>query len=106
MKKITSFAVFIFYIFSAVAQKNISIIPQPVKLTVNEGNFVLPVHITISADNDPGLKQAITDLTNRLSIPTGYSVTMNNSSSATIHLGLNQHPNSEIGDEGYQLTVA
>jgi hexosaminidase len=105
MKKLTLFAVLLFCLLSAIAQNNISIIPQPVKLTVNTGNFILPAHITISADNNPGLKTAIAELTNRLSIPTGYTVSMNNSNSATIHLSLNKQVISEIGDEGYRLTV-
>ncbi|HEY4965428.1 MAG TPA: family 20 glycosylhydrolase [Puia sp.] len=105
MKKITLLGTFLFSLLAAFTQNNISIIPQPVTLTVNMGNFILPSHITISADNNPGLKQALADLTSRLSVPTGYSVSMSNSSSATIRLSLNQKANPEIGNEGYQLTV-
>jgi hexosaminidase len=105
MKKITLFGIFLFSLLGVFAQNNISIIPQPVKMTANSGYFVLPSHITISADNNPGLKQGLADLTSRLSIPTGYTVSLNNSSSSTIRLSLNKNADPEIGNEGYQLTV-
>ena len=87
------------------AQENVSIIPQPVKLTLNTGHFILPSNILISADKNPELKQAIAGLTNRLTVPTGYHVTVNNSGSANIRISMNKTADPEIGSEGYQLTV-
>ena len=72
MKKIFLLAVILSSVVTAFSQNEISIIPEPAKLTRNEGRFVLPSKISIGADQDPGLKQAIADLTARLTIPTGY----------------------------------
>ena len=84
MKKIFVSGLFLIFLSPAFAQNNISIIPQPVKLSVNSGHFVLPSDISIHAEGNPGLKQALADLTSSLSIPTGYHVSMSNSSSAVI----------------------
>ena len=105
MKKIIFLAAILFSLLTAFSQTDISIIPEPVKLTRNEGKFVLPSKISISADQNPGLKQAIADLTVRLTIPTGYHVDVSNSHSATISLRLNKDAVPELGNEGYQLIV-
>jgi hexosaminidase len=105
MKKTILLTAILFTLLTAFTQNNISIIPEPVKLTRNEGRFVLPSDISISADKDPGLKQALADLTARLTIPTGYHVAMSKSSSATITISLNNNVHAELGNEGYQLSV-
>jgi len=105
MKKIIFLAAILFSLLTAFSQTDISIIPEPVKLTRNEGKFVLPSKISISADQNPGLKQAIADLTVRLTIPTGYHVDVSNSHSATISLRLNKDAVPELGNEGYELIV-
>jgi hexosaminidase len=105
MKKIIFLAAILFSLLTAFSQNDISIIPEPVKLTRNEGKFVLPSKISISADQNPGLKQAIADLTVRLTIPTGYHVDVSNSHSATISLRLNKDAVPELGNEGYELIV-
>lgn len=105
MKKTILLTAILFCLQTAFTQNNISIIPEPVKLTRNEGRFVLPSNISISADKDPGLKQALADLTARLTIPTGYHVAMSKSSSATITISLNNNVHAELGNEGYQLSV-
>ena len=89
MKQISIFIVFILFLQRAFAQGNISIIPEPVKIVKNSGQFLLPSTITISSLENPELKTAITDLTERLTIPTGYHVSATNSGSATIKLNLN-----------------
>ena len=105
MKKIIFLAVMLPSLLTAFSQNDFAIIPEPVKLTRNDGKFVLPSAISIDADQDPGLKQAIADLTSRLTIPTGYHVVLSNSHSATISMHLNKNPMSELGSEGYQLHV-
>jgi hexosaminidase len=105
MKQITLLLACFFLSLFSFAQDNISIIPQPVKLIKNEGNFILPATIRISADENPGLKQALADLTNQLMISTGYPVSMSNSGSAVIRINLNKTPDPELGNEGYQLLV-
>jgi hexosaminidase len=105
MKKIIFLAAMLPSLLTAFSQNDISIIPEPVKLTRNEGRLVLPSNISIDADQDPGLKQAIADLTARLSVSTGYHVAMNNSHSATISMHLNKNPMEQLGSEGYELHV-
>ena len=105
MKKIIYPAAMLLGLLTAFSQNDISIIPEPVRLTRNEGKFVLPSNILIDADQDPGLKQAIADLTTRLTTPTGYKVVLSNNHSATISMHLNKSPMVELGNEGYQLHV-
>ena len=105
MKQVLLLLTGLFSLYSVFAQENISIIPQPVKLTRNAGYFMLPSKISISADKNPELKQALADLTNRLTIPTGYHAEVSNSSSAVIRISLNKNADPELGNEGYQLSV-
>ena len=106
MKKIVTLLSSVFILLNGFAQENISIIPVPVKINKNQGHFILPSVITISADENQGLKTALADLTERLTIPTGYHATMTNAGSAVIHIILNKSANQELGNEGYQLTVS
>jgi hexosaminidase len=105
MKKIILLATPLLSLFTAFTQTNIAIIPEPVKMVRNAGDFVLPKNISISAGQDPGLKQALADLTSRLTIPTGYRIALHTSSSATISIILNKNADSELGAEGYRLNV-
>jgi len=105
MKKLILSLVIFFSLLKGFAQDKIPIIPQPVQITRNDGNFILPSNITISAGDNPGLKQSIADLTDRLSVPTGYHVSVNKNGSGTIHINLNKNPDPEIGNEGYKLSV-
>ena len=105
MKQITLLLASLFSLFTGFTQDNISIIPQPVKLVKNEGHFTLPANISISSDENPELKTAIADLTERLSLPTGFHVQLTKGNSATIRIVLNKTPDPQIGGEGYQLLV-
>lgn len=102
--------IMVFFVLSvwlaAFSQENISIIPEPVKLVKSQGHFVLPANITISAPENPDLKTALADLIERLTIPTGYHITISNTGSATIKINLNKTPDPEIGNEGYKLIVS
>ena len=87
-------------------KKEITIIPEPVNIVENTGEFLLPQDISIDAGTQPELKQTIAFLQERLAVPTGYHVSMSNdASNATIHLILNKTADNEIGNEGYRLSV-
>jgi hexosaminidase len=87
-------------------KKEIAIIPEPVNIVENTGEFLLPQNISIDAGTQPELKQTIAFLQERLAVPTGYQVsTSNDASNATIHLVLNNTADNEIGNEGYRLSV-
>jgi len=87
-------------------KKEIAIIPEPVNIVENTGEFLLPQNISIDAGTQPELKQTIAFLQERLAVPTGYQVSMSNdASNATIHLVLNKTADNEIGNEGYHLSV-
>lgn len=84
----------------------LSIIPEPVRITQNQGYFQLPDNIAIEAPNLPELQLTINFLKDRLTIATGFTATVGNQSgNSNISLLINQSPVAEIGKEGYQLTV-
>ncbi|MGY4385397.1 hexosaminidase [Pedobacter sp. UYP24] len=86
---------------------DIAIIPEPVSLIKTEGHFILPVNVVIHSPANPELKQVVSFLQERLSVPTGSFVTNVNDKTikATINLILNDKVNAFIGQEGYTLTV-
>jgi hexosaminidase len=85
----------------------LALIPAPVSQTVNAGSFELPRQITIEAQDQRDLIQTLQDLKNRLSTPTGYTVTVTQQPTpgATIRLVLNKSPEATLGSEGYYLSV-
>lgn len=84
----------------------IAIIPEPVKIVENSGTFSLPHNVTIEAGSQPELKGTIAFLKDRLSTPTGLSVSVKNiAPSATIKLQLSKKEDAVIGKEGYHLKV-
>jgi hexosaminidase len=92
--------------FGQTGKTGISIIPQPVSVSVNTSHFSLPKNIVIGVDPRPEMKQVIDFLKDRLSTPTGIPVIVKNtSSSATIQLILNKKTDAVIGKEGYHLLV-
>lgn len=92
--------------FSQTGKEKIDIIPEPVSITQTEGDFVLPRHIVIVTSTIPVMNETIKTLRERLSVPTGYHVTvLNSAKSATIRLILNRKADTLIGNEGYYLTV-
>jgi len=95
-----------FITFSQDTQTQIAIIPEPVKITKGSGVFTLPGNVIIEAPVQQELNQAISFLRQRLSVATGYPVTINSkSSSASIKLELNATADAVIGTEGYYLSV-
>jgi hexosaminidase len=93
-------------VFGQADNTGISIIPEPVSLTKNEGQFTLPKTVVISAGTEPESRQTVAFLQSHLSVPTGYTVTVApNSANGTIILKLNKTADKTIGNEGYQLSV-
>jgi len=108
MKKAGLF--FITFLIAAVGfcQTNatIAIVPEPVKIEQKSGYFTLPQNITIRSVETPDLKQTLSDLQKKLSVPTGYKVSVsNNASTATIKLELNKTEDATLGNEGYTLSI-
>jgi hexosaminidase len=86
--------------------QTIAIIPEPVQLTKQTGEFVLPPTITIAAPASPLVSYAANYLQNSLKKATGYAITINNTNTgSTIKLVLNKPANTAIGKEGYTLVV-
>jgi hexosaminidase len=85
----------------------ISIIPEPANLLRTPGFFFLSPNILIEAPSDPSLRDALAAFRERLSLPTGYSVSVvPQSGTASIRLVLNKTANSRLGKEGYSLSVS
>lgn len=103
--------VFIFGIFISTItwgqnKSEIAIIPQPVKVEQKSGFFSLPQNITIHAAGITELKQTVTYLEKRLSVPTGKKVSVSaNAPAAIIKLELNKTADASLGNEGYRLSV-
>jgi hexosaminidase len=91
--------------FSQKKEKAISIIPEPVNIIRVAGYYILPDPISISIPNLPELKLTTTSILGKLSA-TGKKVSVtNNTQTASIRFVLNKTPDSEIGEEGYRLSV-
>jgi hexosaminidase len=83
-----------------------AIIPEPVQLVQNTGTFLLPSIVLIEAPDLPALQTTNIFLQRRLSLATGYKVTVGKSlPNATIKMVLNKTVNQTIGNEGYQLNI-
>lgn len=85
----------------------IAIIPEPVSIIKNEGQFILPKNVTIQAGNIDEVNSVVAYLQNKLSTATGsfVSTVTDNGAPAQIKLLINARPNPVIGNEGYQLSV-
>ena len=109
MKKVLSLLLIFLYAmegFSQITENNIAIIPEPVSVKKNSGTFLLPSTISIEADVKSEVNQVAAYLKEKISIPTGLPVTVvSNTSKPTIALSLNKLKESNIGDEGYTLSV-
>src|SRR5690349_9076060 len=101
MKKTGSLLIGIFISVISVCQTKpaISIIPEPVKVVQNTGYFTLPQNIVIQAAKSTDLKQAVAQLQERLSVPTGYKVSVSdNAANAVIKLELNKAADATLGN--------
>ncbi|MFI5155558.1 MAG: beta-N-acetylhexosaminidase [Chitinophagales bacterium] len=94
-------------IFAQSQPAEIAIIPEPVKLTKNAGNFILPKNCIIEIPSSPELKELSNMLKKRLSVPTGYAVSLSaKNPNASIRFILNKTADQVIGNEGYSLVVS
>ncbi|MEP6467948.1 MAG: glycoside hydrolase family 20 zincin-like fold domain-containing protein [Parafilimonas sp.] len=86
------------------AQQTVSIIPRPVSLKVNDGNFVIEGNTSIVFDKqNKDLEKAATFFVSYIKTISGYSLPLNAGSKKSIHLSIKK--TATIGDEGYLLTV-
>ncbi len=92
------------FVVTIVHAQKISIIPEPVSVKPSTGTFKLPENITLDAPSGKEVDQTISFLTDRLTKPTGYKITRNNSNPA-IKLALNSSADASLGKEGYKLSV-
>ena len=94
-------------LFAFSQDTSLAIIPQPVSEQLTGGHFVLPASILVEARDPKPLAHSLQDLKTRLSLPTGYSVTISSQASpaATIRLVLNKTVDNRLGAEGYTLSV-
>ncbi|MDQ3277996.1 MAG: family 20 glycosylhydrolase [Bacteroidota bacterium] len=101
------FSLFLTLVCGAQTEKPaIAIIPEPVSVQAKTGAFVLPKSITIQAPSGDALGATVSYLRERLSVPTGYKVTVAaNAPAAAINLQLNKSADPGIGSEGYRLSV-
>ncbi|MBS1932659.1 MAG: family 20 glycosylhydrolase [Bacteroidetes bacterium] len=111
MKKtffIFTFQFFVLSVFSQTENSSIAIIPEPVSLIKNTGNFILPSAINIAAGNNQGVIAIAEQLSKQLTVPTGYKVSVNDKTqktSSAISFKLNSSEDKTIGNEGYKLEV-
>lgn len=91
----------------SIASTPIAIIPEPVKLVKQPGHFILPQNIFIQVGKSPELKQTVAFLQQRLTVPTGYFVSVVHPpmANATIKLIINDTEDAILGNEGYHLNV-
>lgn len=109
MKKLLAI-LFLFLIswpsFAQTDNADISIIPEPVSIVKGPGYFALPQNITVAIPASAELKETSNMLQERLSVPTGYAVTISNKTDgASIQLALNKPADKMLGSEGYVLSV-
>lgn len=91
-------------IASLVKPPEFAIIPEPVSLNRKQGQFQLPEQISIQAAE--GSRGVVDYLKTKLTIPTGRYISETSSAGpATIKLVLNTHQNTQLGKEGYLLSV-
>ncbi|MEP6627528.1 MAG: family 20 glycosylhydrolase [Ginsengibacter sp.] len=114
MRKLILVFFFAFIGMSCFAQRTaeetrVQIVPEPVSVKTEHGNFQLNQATTILFDNTQ-MKEVADMLSHLLNAPTGYHVTTKNgrymNTKNAIILVLNKAPMSEIGDEGYTLHVS
>lgn len=82
----------------------IKIIPEPVKVTEQSGEFTLD-NTTVLSLSDNKLKETADWFTTKLKASTGYELKRSNSGRKRISLELNAKADAAIGDEGYTLKV-
>lgn len=86
------------------AQQKVSIIPQPVSLQINNGNFTIDNNTTITfKKSDKSLRAAAHFLKSGISSISGIELSENKRKEKEIEFKIS--PTDEIGEEGYLLSV-
>ena len=86
------------------AQQKVSIIPQPVSLQLDKGNFTIDARTTISYNKaDKSLKATANFLASGIKKISGINLSQNKGNFKKIEFKIS--PTNEIGEEGYLLNV-
>ncbi|MEO6000778.1 MAG: family 20 glycosylhydrolase [Chitinophagaceae bacterium] len=95
-------------VFAQSANTGLSIIPEPVSMVKNNGQFILPKNIIIESGSNPAIKKIADSLSKQISVSTGYNVTVSSQVNAanTIRFLLNTAEDKKLGKEGYTLEVS
>ena len=80
----------------------LQLIPQPVEIQQSDGNYSLTKASTIGFDN-PESRKIAEMLSQKLNVPTGFSIKPEQNTKGSIQLNLNKVPVAQIGKEGYTL---
>lgn len=87
-------------------QSKIAIIPQPVSVLPQQGNFSFDNSIVIQAPAGAGVQYVTDYLQSKLGTATGIPVTVQAAANnAAIQLLLNKNADTTLGKEGYKLSV-
>ena len=82
------------------AQQKVSIIPQPVSLQLDKGNFTIDARTTISYNKaDKSLKATANFLASGIKKISGINLSQNKGNFKKIEFKIS--PTNEIGEEGY-----
>ena len=93
--------------YSQQVERSISIIPEPVSLVKKGGHYVLPDRMVVLSPAGEEVKFVADLLTQKFAAAPGKKVEVRNSNvdKAHIVLALNKQPDTELGNEGYTLSV-
>ena len=107
MKKRCLLFCFMGLVSLTMAQSNPEIIPLPVSMIRENGYSILKNHTTISiSNNSPVLKELAANLSKKISLPTGYKISIvSEKSPGYIRLHLLKKQDILLGKEGYSLIV-
>lgn len=97
--------IFSLYGMGQAPQKQVCIIPEPVRITQSEGVFPLPQNVVIVSPQTSDMAFVNQYLKDKLTKATGKEVSLQSrSTNASITLSLLSKADKQLGDEGYQLT--
>ncbi len=104
MKKCLLFLFMSFMTFLNAQNNPIQLIPQPVSIVQSAGSILLTNATTISY-NQPESRRMADMLTQKLNVPTGFTLKAQQGKTGIIQLNINASPTAELGKEGYILEV-
>jgi hexosaminidase len=104
MKKQVYLLLFLLFPFSLLAQRTVSIIPQPVSIKVNEGSFLIDKNTNIEFSRKQKDLFAVADFfVSSVKDVSGQTLSINKKGSKNILLSI--EPIAKVGNEGYMLDV-